>query len=186
MIKSDAKSLARATLSSGSDILSDVLSSRNVKESTRARGREGVNSVKMRAIQRAQRYAQTGRGRSKSTKCRGKKRKASPSVTKRKPSENISSGHIWKTQVSLGKGLWIDHQPVSSVSDDGTITFVCQGTEDYTDLSKTILVVHTKVTKANGNNLDADEKVGIVNNFLHSLFNTLCDRMPIVPTWKRS
>ena len=68
------------------------------------------------------------------------------------------------TQVSLEKGLWIDHQPVSSVADGGPIT------EDYVDLSKTILVVLAKVTKANGNDLDANEKVGIVNNFLHSLF----------------
>ena len=74
------------------------------------------------------------------------------------------------TQVSLKKGLWIDHHPVSSVSDRGPITFLCPGTEDYLDLAKTILVVCTKVTKANGNNLDQNEKVGIVNNFLHSLF----------------
>ena len=74
------------------------------------------------------------------------------------------------TQVSLEKGLWVDHQPVSSVSDAGPITFVCPGIENYTDLSKTILVVRAKVTKANGNDLDAGEKVGVVNNFLHSLF----------------
>ena len=74
------------------------------------------------------------------------------------------------TQVSLEKGLWVDHQPVSSVSDAGPITFVCPGTEDYTDLPKTILVVRAKVTKADGTDLDADERVGIVNNFLHSLF----------------
>ena len=72
--------------------------------------------------------------------------------------------------MSLEKGLWVDHQPVSSVSDAGPITFVCSGTEDYTDLPKTILVVRAKVTKADGTNLDADERVGIVNNFLHSLF----------------
>ena len=71
------------------------------------------------------------------------------------------------TQVSLEKGSWIDHQ---LVSDGGPITFLCPGTEDYVDLSKTILVVRAKVTKANGNDLDADEHVGIVNNFLHSLF----------------
>ena len=74
------------------------------------------------------------------------------------------------TQVSLEKGLWIDQQPVSSVSDGGPITFLSPGTEDYVDLAKTILVVRAKVAKANGNNLDANEKVGIVNNFLHSLF----------------
>ena len=72
------------------------------------------------------------------------------------------------TQVSLEKGHWIGHQPVSSVSDGGPITFLSPGTEDYVDLSKTILVVRAKVTKANGANLDADEKVGVVNNFLHS------------------
>ena len=74
------------------------------------------------------------------------------------------------TQVSLEKGHWIDHQPVSSVTDSGPITFLSPGTEDYVDLSKTILVVRAKVTKADGTNLDADEKVGVVNNFLHSLF----------------
>ena len=74
------------------------------------------------------------------------------------------------TQVSLEKGHWIDHQPVSSVSDGGPITFLSPGTEDYVDLSKTILVVRAKVTKADGTNIDADEKVGVVNNFLHSLF----------------
>ena len=74
------------------------------------------------------------------------------------------------TQVSLEKGHWIDHQPVSSIADGGTITFMCPGTEDYVDLSKTILVVRAKVTKADGANLGAHEKVGVVNNFLHSLF----------------
>ena len=74
------------------------------------------------------------------------------------------------TQVSLEKELWIDHQPVSSVSDGGPITLLSPGTKDYVDLAKTILVVRAKVTKANGNDYDADEKVGIVNNFLHSLF----------------
>ena len=66
--------------------------------------------------------------------------------------------------------MWIDHQPVSSVSDGGPITFLCPGTENYVDLAKSILVVRAKVTKASGNNLAQDEHVGIVNNFLHSLF----------------
>ena len=74
------------------------------------------------------------------------------------------------TQTSLEKGHWVEHQSVSSVADAGPITFFVPGTEDYVDLSKTILVVRAKVTKANRDDLDADEKVGIVNNFLHSLF----------------
>ena len=56
------------------------------------------------------------------------------------------------------------------LSDGGPITFLSLGTEDYVDLSKTILVVRAKVTKADGTDLDADEKFGIVNNFLHNLF----------------
>ncbi len=74
------------------------------------------------------------------------------------------------TQTSLEKGHWVEHQPVSSVADAGPITFMVPGTEDYVDLSKTILVVRAKVTKSDGTDLDVDEKVGIVNNFLHSLF----------------
>jgi hypothetical protein len=57
------------------------------------------------------------------------------------------------TQVSLDKGHWIDYEPVSSVSDNGAITFMSPGTEDYIDLSKTILIVRAKVTKADGTNL---------------------------------
>ena len=68
------------------------------------------------------------------------------------------------TQTSLEKGHWEEFQPVSSVSDGGPITFLSPGTEDYVDLSKSILVVRAKVTKADGTNLDADMKVGVVNN----------------------
>ena len=74
------------------------------------------------------------------------------------------------TQVSLERGKWVDHEPVSSVGDGGSVTFLSPGTEDYVDLSMTILVVHAKVTKVNGDNVDADMKIGPVNNFHHSLF----------------
>ena len=74
------------------------------------------------------------------------------------------------TQVSLEKGHWVDLQPISSVADGGAIAFTYPGTENYVDLSKTILVVQAKVTKADGTDLDDDEKVGVINNFLHSLF----------------
>ena len=77
------------------------------------------------------------------------------------------------TQASLEKGRWIDYHPLSSVeNDDGPITFLAAGTEDYVDLSKTILFVEGKVVKADGTNLSGDEQSNIapVNNFLHSLF----------------
>ncbi len=77
------------------------------------------------------------------------------------------------TQASLEKGRWIDYHPLSSVgNDDRPITFLAAGTEDYVDLSKTILFVEGKVVKADGTNLSGDEQANIapVNNFLHSLF----------------
>ena len=101
------------------------------------------------------------------------------------------------TQVSLEKGCGLTTNP-SRVSRTPDPSFVCPGTEDYTDLSKNIMVIRAKVTKGDGNNLDAGKKVGIVNNFLHSLFKQFDvffkekqvtqrqERMPIVPTWKRS
>ena len=74
------------------------------------------------------------------------------------------------TQTSLQKAHWVDHQPVSAVSDGGPITFLSSVAEDYVNLSKTILVVKTKVTKADWTNIADDAKVGITNNFPHSLF----------------
>jgi hypothetical protein len=60
---------------------------------------------------------------------------------------------VHPTQTSLEKGHWIDHQPVSSVADGGSIKFLSPGTEDYVNFAKTILVVRAKVTKADGTNL---------------------------------
>ena len=74
------------------------------------------------------------------------------------------------TQVSQERGKWVNHEPVSSVGDGGSISFLSPGTEDCVDLSKTILVVRAKVTKTDGSNLDQNTKVGPVNNFLHNLF----------------
>ena len=77
------------------------------------------------------------------------------------------------TQASLEKGRWIDYHPLSSVeNDDGPITFLAAGTEDYVDLSKTILFVEGKVVKSDGTDLGGATQSNIapVNNFLHSLF----------------
>ena len=101
MIKSGAKALGNIALTSGVNLLGDVLAGKSVKQAARTRALEGANTAKMQAIQRAQRYAQTGRGRGRSrssrrstkkrkasrTKGRAKKRKASASATRRKPTK---------------------------------------------------------------------------------------------------
>ena len=99
MTKSGAKALGNIALTSSVNLLGDVLAGKGVKQAARARALEGANAAKMQAIQRAQRYAQTGRGRSRSskrsarkrkgsrTKRRAKKRKPSASATRRKPTK---------------------------------------------------------------------------------------------------
>ncbi|XP_028413108.1 uncharacterized protein F54H12.2-like [Dendronephthya gigantea] len=80
---------------------------------------------------------------------------------------------IPSTQLSLEKGRWIDYHALSSVeNDDGPITFLIAGTEDYIDMSKMILVIELKITKSDGTPLGGNEQSSVapINNFLHSLF----------------
>ena len=198
IVKSGAKTLGNIALSTGANLLGDVLSGKNVKESAKSRLNEAANFVQRKAVSKLQTLGQTGNGVRLTVKKKSKKGKTpTPRVTSRqtKKRKSISCrGHIWivmdfvhptsvecarselhlftvpSTQTSLEKGRWIDHRPVSSVSDNGATTFLSPGTEDYIDSSKTILVVRAKVTKANGANLDANMKVEPINNFMHSLF----------------
>ena len=77
------------------------------------------------------------------------------------------------TQLSLEKGRWIDYRPLSSVENpDSAITFLIAGTDEYIDLSKTILYVEGNVVDGNGDPLSGGTQTNVapVNNFLHSLF----------------
>ena len=78
------------------------------------------------------------------------------------------------TQLSLEKGRWIDYRPLSSVENpDSAITFLIAGTDEYLDLSKTILVVEGKIMNEDGKTElsgGGQTNVAPVNNFLHSLF----------------
>ena len=78
------------------------------------------------------------------------------------------------TQTSIRKGQWIEYHPLSNITDSGRIEFNVSGTgEEYLDLARTQLYVKAKITKANGNALDAGIQVGPVNLLLHSLFSQL-------------
>ena len=78
------------------------------------------------------------------------------------------------TQHSLEKGRWIDYRPLSSVENpDSAINFMIAGTDEYIDLSKTILVVEGHITLEDGKTKlkgGGQTNVAPVNNFLHSLF----------------
>ena len=78
------------------------------------------------------------------------------------------------TQQSLERGRWIDYAPLSSVENpNSAITFLIAGTDEYIDLSKTILTVTGNIMKKDGTTKLAggdQSNVAPVNNFLHSLF----------------
>ena len=92
--------------------------------------------------------------------------------SKRCEKSEIDLFSVPPTQLSLEKGRWIDYRPLSSVQgNDSPITFMISGTDEYLDLSKTILVVKGKVVDGNGQKLSGGNAANVapVNNFLHTL-----------------
>ena len=94
--------------------------------------------------------------------------------SKRCDKSEVDLFRVPPTQQSLERGRWIDYAPLSSVENaNSAITFLIAGTDEYVDLSKTILTVTGKITKKDGESkLDGNDQSNVapVNNFLHSLF----------------
>ena len=94
--------------------------------------------------------------------------------SKRCDKSEVDLFRVPPTQQSLERGRWIDYAPLSSVENPNTaITFLITGTDEYIDLSKTILTVTGKVTLKDGTSKltgGGQSNVAPVNNFLHSLF----------------
>ena len=94
--------------------------------------------------------------------------------SKRCDKSEIDLFSVPPTQQSLERGRWIDYAPLSSVGNpDSAITYLIAGTDEYIDLSKTILRVTGKITAEGGVTLTGGNQTSVapVNNFLHSLFN---------------
>ncbi len=76
------------------------------------------------------------------------------------------------TQTAIESGTFVEYHPISSISGGAPIEFdVTASGDDYLDLASSFLQVKAKITRANGDNLDAADTVGPVNNFLHSIFS---------------
>ena len=94
--------------------------------------------------------------------------------SKRCDKSEVDLFRVPPTQQSLERGRWIDYAPLSSVENpNSAITFLIAGTDEYIDLSKTILTVTGKITKKDSESkLDSNDQSNVapVNNFLHSLF----------------
>ena len=94
--------------------------------------------------------------------------------SKRCDKSEIDLFSVPPTQQSLERGRWIDYAPLSSVQNpDSAITYLIAGTDEYIDLSKTILTVTGKITAEGGATLSGGNQTSVapINNFLHSLFN---------------
>ena len=69
---------------------------------------------------------------------------------------------------------WIDCNPLNALTDDGDVLLSISGSgSSYIDLSRTMLYVKAKIVKANGDSIEASDKVAPVNLFLHSLFSQI-------------
>ena len=94
--------------------------------------------------------------------------------SKRCDKSEVDLFRVPPTQQSLERGRWIDYAPISTVQNpDSAITFLIAGTDEYIDLSKTILTVTGNIMKKDGTTKLAggdQSNMAPVNNFLHSLF----------------
>jgi hypothetical protein len=76
------------------------------------------------------------------------------------------------TQTSIESGIYVEYHPISNITGGAPIEFDVTATgDDYLDLANSFLCVRAKITRINGDDLDAADTVGPVNNFLHSLFS---------------
>jgi hypothetical protein len=76
------------------------------------------------------------------------------------------------TQTSIESGIYVEYRPISNITGEAPVEFDVTATgDDYLDLANSFLCVRAKITRINGDDLDAADTVGPVNNFLHSLFS---------------
>ena len=75
------------------------------------------------------------------------------------------------TQMAVTGSYYVDCRPVSQISENGPIEFSIPGNADYIDLKKSLLYIKTRIVHADGSILNKDEKVGPINNFLHSIIS---------------
>jgi hypothetical protein len=79
------------------------------------------------------------------------------------------------TQVAIQEGFWTEYHPLATLTDTSPIEFLVSGGSDsLIDLSQSYLHIRCKIVKGAATILTATDKVGPVNQLLHSLFSQ-CD-----------
>lgn len=75
-------------------------------------------------------------------------------------------------QLAVDESSFLEIHPVASLTDSSPIEFFISGNgEHYLDLSHAILHLQLKVTKKDGKNLEATDKVAPINYILNTLFS---------------
>ena len=75
------------------------------------------------------------------------------------------------TQTSIEYGNYVEYNTLSSITDSGPIEFdVSSNGQNYLDFANTQLLVKSKITRGNGDDITDADHVGGVNLFLRSLF----------------
>ena len=85
-------------------------------------------------------------------------------------------------QLAVEEGQWVEYNPVSSISSAVPIEFIVAGnSEEYIDLSKTLIEVKAVIKNQNGEVTPKTEHVAPINNTLHSLFSQVDVSLNDVP-----
>ena len=191
-LTSGAKAVGRQALKEGLGVTQDVMNGQSVGNSVRKRGQEAVNQANF-----PEASANSNWKRSKAYK-KAIQRQTGQFFFNQE-AENISNPKTVRiqfllsmvhprshecskseldlfiapsVQTNIERGKWIEYYPVSNVTDSGPIEFNVPGSGDeYTDLRQAWLYNKVKITKANGDALADDEKVGPVNLFLQAMYS---------------
>ena len=79
-------------------------------------------------------------------------------------------------KTSIVNSHTVTYKLIAPADNPAQLEFNCSGHSDYyIDLNSVRLILRNKLVKTNGSDTDNDEpnKVGCVNNMLHSMFNSL-------------
>jgi hypothetical protein len=73
---------------------------------------------------------------------------------------------------SIDSGLYVEYYPISTITNGAPIEFdVNASGDDYVDFANSFLYVRAKITRDDGDDLNAADTVGPLNNFRHSLLS---------------
>lgn len=76
------------------------------------------------------------------------------------------------TQTSIESGVWVEYNPISSITDGIPIEFAVTGSgQDYVDLANTQIFVRAQILRANNAVIDNTDHVAPINLLMHSLFS---------------